>query len=244
VRPWQSKKAILVAVLLVAAAAGGTKFLSTRSGGEEPQAKPAVVKAQIGAGSGAVAGRPAAAKQEVASTGPQSVPGVAVARAKASAAAVTKAQAPAGAIAAGAGAPVTSAAPAPAGAHPVAQTFTQKPESDPTDRLVNWVREPYYYASLGRRDPFASLVSGDFESNGEVGLVDVGDMKLVGIAWDEIDRFAMVEDSRGFGHALREGDQVRSGKVLRIERDSVTFLQTSAGESTTITIELPIREGE
>jgi hypothetical protein len=54
----------------------------------------------------------------------------------------------------------------------------------------------------------------------------------------------MIEDSRGFGHALREGDPVRSGRVLRIERDSVTFLQTSAGESTTITIKLPIREGD
>ena len=245
-RPWQNKKAILAAVLLVAAAAGGITILNSRQGREEPaRAKPAVVKAGVGAGPGAVAAKPAAAKAGPGQTGAQSVPGAAVARAKGAAAAVTKAQAPAAAIAtAGAPAAAPVAAPAPTAGDGARQTFTQEPESDPTDRLAHWMREPYYYASLGRRDPFASLVSGDFESDGEVGLVDVGDMKLVGIAWDEIDRFAMVEDSRGFGHALREGDQVRSGKVLRIERDSVTFLQTSAGESTTITIELPIREGE
>lgn len=247
-RPWQNKKAILAAVLLVAAAAGGITILNSRQGREEPaRAKPAVVKAGVGAGPGAVAARPPAAKAGPGQTGTQSVPGAAVARAKESAAAVTKAEAPAAAIATAevpAAGPAPVPAPAPTTGGGARQSYTQEPESDPTDRLAHWVREPYYYASLGRRDPFASLVSGDFESDGEVGLVDVGDMKLVGIAWDEIDRFAMIEDSRGFGHALREGDQVRSGKVLRIERDSVTFLQTSAGESTTITIELPIREGE
>jgi hypothetical protein len=117
-------------------------------------------------------------------------------------------------------------------------------ESDPTDRLAHFEREPYHYASLGRRDPFASLVSGDFISDGEVGLVDIGSIKLVGIAWDEIDRFAMVEDARGFGHALREGDPVRGGKVLRIDRESVTFAQSIAGVTNTITIELPIQEGD
>lgn len=248
-RPWQNKKAILAAVLLVAAAAGGFSILSSRRDGEEPaRAKSPVVKAQVG-GPRTVAVRPASTPERTAQSGTRSVPGAAVARAQGAAAAVAKAQAPAAQVAAGAGSPSATPRPA-ASAEPAAQggpgaaALAQQPESDPTDRLASWVRPPYYYASLGRRDPFGSLVSGDFQSNGEVGLVDVGDMKLVGIAWDEIDRFAMVEDSRGFGHALREGDPVRSGRVLRIERDSVTFLQTSAGESTTITIELPIPGGD
>lgn len=116
--------------------------------------------------------------------------------------------------------------------------------NDPTDRLASFRRQPYHYASLGRRDPFASLVSGDFISDGEVGLVDIGSIRLVGIAWDEIDRFAMVEDARGFGHALRVGDPIRGGKVLRIDRQSVTFVQTLGGDSNTVTIELPIQEGD
>jgi len=116
--------------------------------------------------------------------------------------------------------------------------------SDPTDRIARYAREPYYYASLGRRDPFASLLEGQFLGEGEVGLVDIGNIKLVGIAWDQIDRFAMVEDGRGFGYVLREGDAIRGGRVLKIERESVTFAQTTAGESSTMTIELPIREGD
>jgi hypothetical protein len=128
-------------------------------------------------------------------------------------------------------------APRPGG--PVAEPFI-----DPTERLSSWVREPYIYTSLGRRDPFGSLLSGEFVGDGEPGLVDVGNLKLVGIAWDQADRFAMVEDPRGFGYALREGDPVRSGKVLRINRTSVTFLQTMGGESNTITIELPMQEGK
>jgi hypothetical protein len=113
------------------------------------------------------------------------------------------------------------------------------PFIDPTERLSSWVREPYLYTSLGRRDPFGSLLNGEFVGDGEPGLVDVGNLKLVGIAWDQADRFAMVEDPRGFGYALREGDPVRGGRVLRINRTGVTFLQTMGGESNTITIELP-----
>ncbi len=116
--------------------------------------------------------------------------------------------------------------------------------TDTVDRLSRYVREPYYYASLGRRDPFASLVDGQFLAEGNAGLVDVGNIKLVGIAWDDINRFAMVEDGRGFGYVLREGDAIRNGKVLKIDRESVTFVQTTAGVSSTITIDLPIREAK
>lgn len=116
--------------------------------------------------------------------------------------------------------------------------------TDPTDRIARYAREPYYYASLGRRDPFSSLLEGEFLGEGEVGLVDIGNIKLVGIAWDQMDRFAMVEDGRGFGYVLREGDAIRGGRVLKIDRESVTFAQTTAGESSTMTIELPIREGD
>jgi hypothetical protein len=118
------------------------------------------------------------------------------------------------------------------------------PAEDPTDRVAGWTRAPYFYASLGRRDPFASLLEGEYTAEGEVGLPDVADLKLVGIAWDVKDHYAMVEDGRGFGYVLREGDPVRSGRVLRIGRESVTFAQNMAGESTTVTIELPIREGD
>jgi hypothetical protein len=140
-------------------------------------------------------------------------------------------------------APAKALAPAPAKALAPAPGAAD-PGADPTDRLSGWVREPYHYASLGRRDPFGSLLQGDFVGDGEVGLPDIGGLRLVGIAWDENDHFAMVEDGRGFGHVLREGDPVRGGRVLRIDRGSVTFVQSMAGDSNTITLELPIREGD
>jgi hypothetical protein len=115
---------------------------------------------------------------------------------------------------------------------------------DPTRRLPTYARERYHYASLGRRDPFQQLVGGTFEASGDVGLPDVADLRLVGIAWDEADRFAMAEDSRGYGYVLRLGDKVRGGRVAGIHRDSVTFAQYTAGALSTITLELPIREDE
>ncbi len=239
-RPWRNRKAILALILLVAVAAGATFIVGPRLGGEDAKN---VNLAQVGPAKGGPA-KPAAASS---ATPIQAARGAAKAvEARPVAASMAGSTAPSsaapGATPAAAGNAAASAVSGQSGATGAA--FAEEPEGDPTDRLAHWQREPYYYASLGRRDPFGSLVSGNFESDGEVGLVDVGDMKLVGIAWDDIDRFAMVEDSRGFGHALREGDPVRSGRVLRIERDSVTFLQTSAGESTTITIDLPIRGGD
>ncbi len=110
------------------------------------------------------------------------------------------------------------------------------------DKVKKYERDSYYYASLGRRDPFSALVGGDFDADGDVGLPDVADLELVGIAWDAADKFAMAEDSRGFGYVLRVGDRIRGGKVTSIRRDSVTFGQYNAGELSTITLELPIQE--
>ena len=52
----------------------------------------------------------------------------------------------------------------------------------------------------------------------------------------------MAEDSRGFSYVLRAGDKVRGGKVASIQRDSITFARYTAGELSTITVELPSSE--
>jgi hypothetical protein len=112
----------------------------------------------------------------------------------------------------------------------------------PGAKVLKYERPRYHYASLGRRDPFSALVGGEFEAAGEVGLPDVADLNLVGVAWDDTDRYAMAEDSRGFGFVLRVGDKVQGGKVVGIDRASVTFAQYTAGELSTITLELPLQE--
>lgn len=172
-------------------------------------------------------------------------PGTSPAAAKGTASpAVKPAASPAAAKSVASPAVKPAASPAATATNPAATPAPATKMQAERDRIKRYEREPYYYASLGRRDPFTSLLEGEFMADGHTGLVDLGNIKLVGIAWDEIDRFAMVEDGRGFGFVLREGDAIRGGKVLRIDRESVTFAQSTAGVSNTITIDLPTRESE
>ena len=80
-------------------------------------------------------------------------------------------------------------------------------------------RQHFHYSSLGRRDPFGSLLSGDFEDQGPDGMVDIDQVKLVGIMWGDTDSFALVEDGGGYSYILRAGDRVRYGSVTRLEED-------------------------
>jgi hypothetical protein len=105
-------------------------------------------------------------------------------------------------------------------------------------------REEYFYASLGRRDPFGSLLKGQFTKDGKADLPDVGNLRLVGVMWGEKDRYALCEDSRGNGYILREGDPVVGGTVGRITQESLTVVQNFFGEVQTITIHLDTQGGD
>lgn len=104
----------------------------------------------------------------------------------------------------------------------------------------------YQYNALGRRDPFQSMIDGEFvgEDVGGDAPPDVGGMRVVGIVWGDADKFAMVEDGRGNSHVLRPGDKVMNGVVSGLKRDGVTFtLTTDDGQSQSVTVPL-IRKGE
>ncbi len=105
-------------------------------------------------------------------------------------------------------------------------------------------RPKFLYSSLGSRDPFMSLVSGEFHGEGNIGLISVGDMELVGILWGSKERLAMVEDSRGRGYVLRVGDAVMDGVVRDITKDSIAIAQTFYGETQTVIIKMTRKEGE
>ena len=66
-------------------------------------------------------------------------------------------------------------------APPAGQTSTL---SNQESNLVN--REVYVYKTIGRRDPFASLLEGEFETTVGHPLLDVSSMRLVGIVWGEV----------------------------------------------------------
>lgn len=103
----------------------------------------------------------------------------------------------------------------------------------------------YQYNALGRRDPFQSLVGGEFVGVDVGGDAppDPGGIKVVGIVWGSTDQFALVEDVRGNSLVLRRGDKVQNGYVQALKRDAVIFSLTAEGQTQSVVIPL-IRKGD
>jgi hypothetical protein len=105
----------------------------------------------------------------------------------------------------------------------------------------------YQYNALGRRDPFQSLLTGEYVSEhddaGNASPPDPGGMKIVGIVWGATDQFAMVEDARGNSYVLRKGDKLQNGFVESLRRDAVVVNITADGQSQTVVIPF-VRKGD
>lgn len=103
----------------------------------------------------------------------------------------------------------------------------------------------YQYNALGRRDPFQSLINGEFVGADVGGDAppDPGGMKIVGIVWGASDQFAMVEDVRGNSYVLRKGDKLQNGYVEALRRDAVVVNVTADGQSQTVVIPF-VRKGD
>jgi hypothetical protein len=112
------------------------------------------------------------------------------------------------------------------------------PSQISADRINAIRANEYFYQSYGKADPFATLVSGDFEQTGAAELVDVNSASLVGVMWGQDDRFALVEDGDGFGYILRVGDQVRNGRVVSIRKNSLTAQVTLYGITSNVVLKL------
>ncbi len=104
----------------------------------------------------------------------------------------------------------------------------------------------YQYNAIGRRDPFQSLLNGEFIGNDVGGDAppDPGGMKIVGIVWGASDQFAMVEDVRGNSFVLRKGDKLQNGYVESLRRDAVVVNYVAAdGQSQQVVIPF-VRKGD
>jgi len=103
----------------------------------------------------------------------------------------------------------------------------------------------YQYNALGRRDPFQSLIGGEFVGADVGGDAppDPGGMKIVGIVWGASDQFAMVEDVRGNSYVLRKGDKLQNGYVESLRRDAVVVNVTADGQSQQVVIPF-VRKGD
>lgn len=103
----------------------------------------------------------------------------------------------------------------------------------------------YFYRAYNRKDPFQSLIVGEFVSDKKMEIVDIGRVVLVGIVRGELDRFAMLEDDKGFGYILRVGDQVKNGAVVAIGEESMVARVTNFGQTRKFTLHLAKgQEGE
>lgn len=150
--------------------------------------------------------------------------------------------APATTVAEAAAVPATApdldsdASTAPAEAAPADASLS--PSQISADRINAIRSNEYFYQSYGKGDPFATLVSGDFEQTGAAELVDVNSASLVGVMWGQDDRFALVEDGEGFGYILRVGDQVRNGRIVSIRKSSLTAQVTLYGITSNVVLKL------
>lgn len=99
----------------------------------------------------------------------------------------------------------------------------------------------YFYKAFNRRDPFQSLIVGEFEQ-AEFDLVDINSVKLVGVLDGGLEKFAMLEDSNGFAYILKAGDPVRNGSVVSVGERTLVARITTFGQTNSVTLKLEGRK--
>ena len=100
----------------------------------------------------------------------------------------------------------------------------------------------YYYGAFNRRDPFRSLVDGRFVRNDMMERIELTAVELVGVVRGDLDRFALLEDEKGFSYILRVGDKVRNGTVVAIGEQTMTARITNFGQTSKYTLHLVERQ--
>lgn len=95
----------------------------------------------------------------------------------------------------------------------------------------------YYYQAFNRRDPFQSLIVGEYEQS-QFELVDINAVTLVGVLSGGMEKYAMLEDSNGFAYILKAGDPVRNGSVVSVGDRSVVARVTLYGQTTSVTLKI------
>jgi Tfp pilus assembly protein PilP len=85
------------------------------------------------------------------------------------------------------------------------------------------------YETKGRRDPFRPLIAprvAEAKARPKTGLaaLEVSELKLAGIVWEQRGFFALVEAPNGAGYVLRVNDSVgENARVANITPQAVTF---------------------
>lgn len=95
----------------------------------------------------------------------------------------------------------------------------------------------YYYQAFNRRDPFQSLIVGEYEQS-QFEMVDINAVTLVGVLSGGVEKYAMLEDSNGFAYILKAGDPVRNGNVVSVGDRSIVARVTLYGQTTSVTLKI------
>ena len=111
-----------------------------------------------------------------------------------------------------------------------------------TAKKVKLRENSYYYSAFNKRDPFRSLIAGKFVRNDRMELINLNAVELVGIIKGELDRFALLEDEKGFNYIIRVGDRVRNGTVVSIGDQSMVARVTNFGQTSKFTLHLVQRQ--
>ena len=108
-------------------------------------------------------------------------------------------------------------------------------EEDSGEKILREKR--YYYKAFNRRDPFQSLIIGEFEE-GEFDLVDIYRVQLVGVLSGGMDKYAMLEDNNGYGYILKAGDPIKNGQIISIGDYSLVARVSMFGQTNSVTLQL------
>jgi Tfp pilus assembly protein PilP len=96
----------------------------------------------------------------------------------------------------------------------------------------------YYYQAFNQRDPFQSLIAGEFEESGELDIVDIYSVRLVGILSGGMRKFAMLEDNNGYAYIMKAGDPIRNGSIVSVSDRALVARVSLFGQTSTVTLRL------
>lgn len=96
----------------------------------------------------------------------------------------------------------------------------------------------YYYQAFNQRDPFQSLIAGEFEESGELDIVDIYGVKLVGVLAGGMEKFAMLEDNNGYSYIMKAGDPIRNGNIVSVSDQALVARVSLFGQTNTVTLRL------
>ena len=101
------------------------------------------------------------------------------------------------------------------------------------------IEERISYSSFGRRDPFIEI-KGLMEEG-----INIDQVELVGIIWESDVPIAILAETKNpsVSYAVKEGDRILNGKVLKITQTDVLFLLQEFGVSRRYSMSLPDKYG-